>query len=170
MRKKSHAQDILLSRKQIARVNRDIVFYIVDIDLFKNVNDIYGHPRGDVLLIEAAQRINAAMRKSDTLIRWGGEEFLVVSFPTERGKAETLAQRIMSNFSERSFNLGDSIHIHKTCSVGWAPFRWFVREPTALDYDEVLKLADRALYMAKESGRNCAVGLICSRLTKSCVK
>ena len=140
--------------------NRDIVFYIVDIDHFKNVNDIYGHPRGDVLLIEAAQRINAAMRKSDTLIRWGGEEFLVVSFPTERGKAETLAQRIMSSFSERSFNLGDSIHIHKTCSVGWAPFPWFVREPTALDYDEVLKLADRALYMAKESGRNCAVGLI----------
>jgi diguanylate cyclase (GGDEF)-like protein len=140
--------------------NRDIVFYLVDIDHFKSVNDLYGHPAGDAMLVEAARRINSAMRKSDTLIRWGGEEFLVVSFPTRRSEAETLARRIMSEFSERPFDLGNSILVRKSCSVGWAPFPWFAGEPNALDYEEVLKLADRALYAAKDSGRNCSVGLI----------
>lgn len=138
--------------------NRDLVFYLVDIDHFKSVNDIHGHHIGDAMLVEAAQRIGLAIRKSDTLIRWGGEEFLVISYSTERDKAEVLAQRIMEEFSSRPFDLGDSIEIYKTCSIGWAPFPWFVDESTALDYEEVLKLADRALYMAKESGRNCAVG------------
>jgi diguanylate cyclase (GGDEF)-like protein len=142
------------------RFNRDIVFYLVDIDHFKSVNDLYGHPVGDSMLVEAARRIGSAMRKSDTLIRWGGEEFLVVSFPTERSEAETLARRIMSEFSERPFELSDSIQVRKTCSVGWAPFPWFVAEPAALEYEEVLKLADRALYIAKEAGRNCAVGMV----------
>lgn len=140
--------------------NRDIVFYLVDIDHFKRVNDLYGHPAGDAMLVEAARRIGSAMRKSDTLVRWGGEEFLVISYPTERSEAETLARRIMCEFSEQPFDLGDAIHLRKTCSVGWAPFPWFVAEPAALNYEEVLKLADRALYTAKESGRNCAVGLV----------
>jgi diguanylate cyclase (GGDEF)-like protein len=143
-----------------AFLNRDIVFYLVDIDHFKSVNDLYGHPVGDTMLVEAARRIGSAMRRSDTLIRWGGEEFLVVSFPTDRREAETLARRIMSEFSERPFELGNAISVRKTCSVGWAPFPWFVADPGALGYEEVLKLADRALYAAKEAGRNCSVGLI----------
>src|SRR5579859_1838564 len=140
--------------------NRDIVFYLVDIDHFKSVNDVYGHHIGDAMLVEAARRIGSAMRKSDTLVRWGGEEFLVISCPTEREEAEILARRIMEEFSSQPFNLGDSIQIQKTCSIGWAPFPWFVKDPAALDHEEVLKLADRALYMAKESGRNCAVGSV----------
>jgi diguanylate cyclase (GGDEF)-like protein len=153
------ASELIDAEKRRKFPNRDLVFYLVDIDHFKNVNDLYGHAVGDALLVKAAQRINAAMRKSDTLIRWGGEEFLVVSYPTERCEAETLARRIISNFCEEPFDLGGTIQIRKTCSVGWAPFPWFVAAPHALNYEEVLQLADRALYMAKESGRNRAVGL-----------
>jgi diguanylate cyclase (GGDEF)-like protein len=140
--------------------NRDIVFYLVDIDHFKSVNDLHGHHIGDSMLIQAARRIRSVMRQSDMIVRWGGEEFLVISYPTERDQAEILARRIMEEFSTRPFTFADSISIRKTCSIGWAPFPWFVKDPAALDYEEVLKLADRALYLAKESGRNCAVGSV----------
>jgi diguanylate cyclase (GGDEF)-like protein len=157
---RQYAEQPVRDTENKGSLNRDIVFYLVDIDHFKSVNDLYGHPAGDAMLVEAARRISSAMRKSDTLIRWGGEEFLVVSFPTRRSEAETLARRIMSEFSERPFDLGNSILVRKSCSVGWAPFPWFLGEPNALDYEEVLKLADRALYAAKDSGRNCSVGLV----------
>jgi diguanylate cyclase (GGDEF)-like protein len=139
--------------------NRDIVFYIVDVDHFKDVNDRFGHLAGDTMLIEVARRINSVMRRSDKLVRWGGEEFLVISYPTERTEAQTLASRIMSAFSERPFDLGNSIQLRKTCSIGWAPFPWFVDAPEEINYEKVLWLADRALYAAKSAGRNRAVGL-----------
>ena len=71
--------------------NRDLVFYLIDIDYFKQVNDRHGHDTGDKLLVELARRISSAIRHSDALIRWGGDEFLVASRYTDRGDAVTLA-------------------------------------------------------------------------------
>ena len=109
-----------LRKKQFP--NRDIVFYLVDIDHFKSVNDLHGHHIGDAMLIEAARRIRSVMRQSDMIVRWGGEEFLVISYPTERDQAEILARRIMEEFSTQPFTFADSISIHKTCSIGWLLF------------------------------------------------
>ncbi|MGA8151942.1 MAG: GGDEF domain-containing protein [Terriglobales bacterium] len=75
--------------------NRDLIFYLIDVDHFKEVNDRYGHDVGDLVLIEITRRISAAMRYSDELIRWGGEEFLVVSRYTNRDEANTLATRVL---------------------------------------------------------------------------
>ncbi len=134
---------------------------MIDADNFKDVNDRYGHDVGDKVLVEMARRLSSSIRHSDVLVRWGGEEFLIVSRYTDRREAELLAQRVLSAVADTPFSLGEAGGtIYRTCSLGWASFPWFVENPRAVLYEEVLTLADRALHRAKESGKNCAVGML----------
>lgn len=140
---------------------RDLVFYLIDADNFKEVNDRYGHDVGDVVLVEMARRVSSSIRHSDVLVRWGGEEFLIVSRYTDRAEAELLAKRVLSAVADSPISLGSSQErIYRTCSMGWAAFPWFPDNPRAVSYEEVLTLADRALNKAKQSGKNCAVGMM----------
>lgn len=139
---------------------RDLVFYLVDADNFKEVNDRYGHDVGDRVLIEMSRRLSSSIRHSDILVRWGGEEFLIVSRYTDRAEAELLAQRVLSAIADTPFQVRDSGEtINRTCSLGWAAFPWSHENPRALCYEEVLTLADRALNRAKQSGKNQAIGM-----------
>ena len=139
---------------------RDLVFYLVDLDHFKEINDLYGHDVGDGVLVEVAARLGNVVRKSDWLIRWGGEEFLIVSREGDRQQARLLAERILSVVSREPIDLGKGRSVWRTCSVGWAVFPWLLAAPDAVSYDEVLRLADRALLLAKRSGRHQSVGLL----------
>jgi diguanylate cyclase (GGDEF)-like protein len=140
--------------------NCDLIFYIVDIDHFKDVNDEYGHDRGDCVLSEVARRLTQVVRDSDRLIRWGGEEFLLISRDADRTRGDVLAGRIMASVASEPFDLGGGQSVRRTCSVGWAPFPWFPDSARTLSFTEVLKLADRAMYLAKQSGRNRSVGAV----------
>jgi diguanylate cyclase (GGDEF)-like protein len=139
--------------------NRDLVFYLIDIDHFKLVNDRFGHQQGDALLVQVAARISSAIRYSDVLIRWGGEEFLVVSRFSDRENAEVLAKRILLAIGTEAFQLSSG-SIRRTCSIGWAIFPWSPEDPEAVPYQDVLRLADQALYQAKNAGRNTAIGVL----------
>lgn len=140
---------------------RDLVFYLIDADNFKEVNDLFGHDVGDAVLVEMARRLSSSIRHSDVLVRWGGEEFLIVSRYTDRNEAELLARRVLSAIADTPFRLGGSEKtVRRTCSLGWAAFPWFTDNPRAVTYEEVLTLADRGLNRAKQSGRNCAVGMM----------
>jgi diguanylate cyclase (GGDEF)-like protein len=143
--------------------NRDLVFYIIDTDYFKQVNDHYGHDAGDKLLVEMARRISSAIRHSDALIRWGGDEFLVASRYTNRGDSATLAARVLNFVGRDPFEIEGSASIRCTCSIGWAVFPWFEDQAEAVSHEEVIRLADWALYQAKKAGRNQAVGLLPTR-------
>lgn len=139
---------------------RDLVFYLVDADNFKEVNDRYGHDVGDKVLMEMARRLSSSIRHSDILVRWGGEEFLIVSRYTDRAEAELLAQRVLSAVADTPFQVSESGEtIIRTCSLGWAAFPWSHENPRAVSYEEVLTIADRALSRAKQSGKNQAVGM-----------
>lgn len=140
--------------------NRDLIFYLIDLDHFKEVNDRYGHDVGDRVLVEVTRRLGTAIRYSDALIRWGGEEFLVLSRYTNRDEAARLAARVLTAIGGEPFELADGESMVRTCSIGWAAFPWFVRNPEAVDYEEVLHLADFALYQAKKMGRNQAIGML----------
>lgn len=142
--------------------NRDLIFYLIDADCFKEVNDRYGHDLGDRVLAETARRISSAIRNSDVLIRWGGDEFLVVSRYTDRIEAETLASRVLDAVAGTAFELQNH-HLQRSCSIGWAVFPWFLDAPAEIPFEEILQLADSALYEAKTAGRNCAVGMLPSR-------
>jgi diguanylate cyclase (GGDEF)-like protein len=140
--------------------HRDLLFFLVDIDHFKLVNDEYGHDAGDHVLVQMAQRLNTVVRESDFLIRWGGEEFLVVCRSAQRNDAALLAARILKAINGAEFDLGNGRRLSRSCSVGWATFPWLPPACSNLSVDEVLRLADRGLYLAKQRGRNQAVGLV----------
>jgi diguanylate cyclase (GGDEF)-like protein len=142
------------------RDHRDLLFFMVDIDHFKHVNDEFGHDAGDRVLIQIAQRLTRLVRESDFLIRWGGEEFLVVFRAAERNDGALLASRILKAVNSAEFDLGNERRLARSCSVGWAAFPWLPPVCSDLPVDEVLRLADRGLYMAKQQGRNQAVGMV----------
>jgi diguanylate cyclase (GGDEF)-like protein len=140
---------------------RDLVFYLIDADNFKEINDQYGHDIGDKVLVEIARRLSSSIRHSDILVRWGGEEFLIVSRYTDRAEAELLAQRVLSAVADTPFDLdAPGKTIYRTCSLGWAAFPWFTEKPRLVSYEEVITIADRGLNRAKQAGKNRAVGML----------
>ena len=139
--------------------NRDLIFYLVDLDRFKSVNDRHGHRTGDLVLVETARRLQGVLRRSDFLVRWGGEEFLVVARASERRQADVQARRLLEAVGGTPFSLGE-LSLVQTCSIGWAPFPWLEERPRDARIEEILGFADRALYEAKRSGRNGAVGYV----------
>ncbi len=140
--------------------HRDLVFIMVDVDFFKEVNDLHGHPAGDRLLQLVAQRLSTVVRKSDVLVRWGGEEFLIMSRSTDPGGTPAFCSRVLEVMSLEPFDLGHGITVKKTCSVGWAPYPWSRAAFEAICAEEVIALADAALYRAKALGRNQGVGYV----------
>ena len=139
--------------------NLDLLIYLLDIDRFKNFNDRAGHPAGDAVLVELAQRLRDVARASDAVVRWGGEEFLLISRWTDRASGDVLAARILTAVGGTPFTLGPGRTATVTCSVGWAPYPWHPDFPEAVSFAQVVSLADRALYLAKREGRDRAVGV-----------
>lgn len=137
----------------------DIVFFMVDLDHFKSVNDTYGHACGDMVLIQMRDRLQSVFRESDYLVRWGGEEFLVVARTCNRKDAPTVAERIRQVVSNSPFVLLDDVTISRTCSVGYAAFPFLPRQPHLMTWAQVVNFADQGLYIVKKSGRNACIGI-----------
>lgn len=142
--------------------HRDLVFIMVDMDFFKEVNDLHGHPAGDRLLQLVAQRLSTVVRKSDVLVRWGGEEFLIMSRSTDPSGTPAFCKRVLEIISSEAFDLGHGIMVRKTCSIGWAAYPWCRDAYEALCAEESIALADAALYRAKSLGRNQGIGIVAS--------
>ena len=133
--------------------------FLVDLDHFKQVNDTHGHAAGDAVLRETAARLKVAMRTSDLIFRWGGEEFLIVARGAKDLPRNEIANRIVRMMSQEPFNIGTDKPLPKTCSVGFATYPFYPDNPTAIPLDAVIELADLSLYRAKQTGRNRAVGV-----------
>ncbi len=157
MRRVSH-QDI--SAETERRRQQDVLFYVLDIDYFKNINDRYGHEAGDQVLIEVSGRLHQVVRESDFVMRWGGEEFLVVARENNRVGGPIFAERILNAIGSEPVTLADGRQLQVTLSAGWAPFPFMSQGPSQTTEEEVIRLADRALYLAKDAGRNRAIGLL----------
>ncbi|MBW2277435.1 MAG: diguanylate cyclase, partial [Deltaproteobacteria bacterium] len=138
---------------------RDLIFFLIDLDHFKRVNDHFGHRVGDDVLIETSKRLKETLRKSDLLLRWGGEEFLIVCRDTNRDQGQVVAERILELVGGAPFEVDGCEPFHRTCSVGWSALPAYREHPGVLSYENVLELSDKALYVAKETGRNRAVGV-----------
>jgi diguanylate cyclase (GGDEF)-like protein len=141
------------------QVPLDLLFFMIDLDHFKAVNDRLGHAAGDSVLRQMKGLLGSCTRDSDTVVRWGGEEFLVVGRRAGRADASAMAERIRSAVERHRFELGDGRSIRCTCSVGCAAFPFSTSLPAALDWEAVVAIADHCLYAAKRSGRNAWVEL-----------
>jgi diguanylate cyclase (GGDEF)-like protein len=133
---------------------------MVDIDHFKLVNDQYGHTAGDQVLQQVAEILRGATRDSDTVVRWGGEEFLVVARNAARRESAILAERVRAQLAEHVFTLEDGTTLRRTCSVGFTFYPFVPTVPNLLSWEQVLDIADHCLYAAKRGGRNAWVGLL----------
>lgn len=146
---------------------KDLVFFMVDLDHFKLVNDQHGHAAGDCVLVQMQQRLREVFRQSDYLIRWGGEEFLVLARATDRDDAALVAERIRAAVAGRPFELPDGVLLTKTCSIGFACFPFLPSEPRLLTWSQVVELADQSLYLAKHAGRNAWAALCSTDQTRT---
>ncbi|MFO1341261.1 MAG: two-component regulator propeller domain-containing protein [Burkholderiaceae bacterium] len=140
-------------------VDTDCVFFLVDVDHFKRVNDAHGHAVGDAVLVQFGRRLRSVLRESDYLVRWGGEEFLAVARDTDRARAEELAERMRAVVADVAFATEHGEPLPVSCSIGFACLPFVIARPHAFGWQEVVRLADMALLAAKRSGRNTWVGL-----------
>jgi diguanylate cyclase (GGDEF)-like protein len=136
------------------RGHGDLIVLMVDLDHFKNVNDTHGHAAGDAVLVDLAVLLLETFRSSDVVVRWGGEEFLVVVRFVDRAHAGELAEKLRAAVAAHPFTLPDGTILRRTCSIGVAVWPHSPSSPHALPWERVVDLADAALYEAKRSGRN----------------
>ncbi len=135
--------------KKAARSNHIVALLYLDLDQFKDVNDTLGHHIGDILLVEAARRLNSYVREVDTVARLGGDEFTIIMGDLDNANAvERVANDILKKLAE-PFYLGDETAFIST-SIGITFYPRDASEPS-----EMLKNADQAMYAAKKLGRNC---------------
>jgi diguanylate cyclase (GGDEF)-like protein len=153
-------RELLDHRLDRSHVNIDLVLVMVDLDHFKEVNDTYGHAAGDLVLQQVALILKEATRDSDTVVRWGGEEFLVVARNAARKEAIVLVERIRSRMAAHAFDIGDGRVLRRTCSIGFALMPFLCAEPDFMNWEEVVDVADQCLYVAKHAGRDAWVGVM----------
>lgn len=175
-------------RSQQDGTGHGLAIYLFDIDHFKQINDTRGHDAGDEVLIEFGRRLAAAIRETDMLVRWGGEEFLLVARLEKSGDHQRVAERIRSTIADRPFLLANGTQQAVTCTIGAfvypqtdaAPARSRPAAPArnappedqpdvpqtppagdagAVPWTALVQLADAALYTGKREHRNCWVSI-----------
>jgi diguanylate cyclase (GGDEF)-like protein/hemerythrin-like metal-binding protein len=134
------AMEISLARRRKGPVS----LLLFDLDHFKRVNDTYGHATGDLVLVELVRNVREQLRESDALIRWGGEEFIVLTPATRLEGAMSLAEKIRVAVATHAFSQIGQM----TVSIGVAEFT------AGMNFDTWIHCADEALYQAKAEGRN----------------
>lgn len=139
-------------RAQLAmsvRNSNNLGLMMADIDHFKNINDTYGHSVGDSVLMHVAELMNLNLRASDWVGRYGGEEFLIIASESPEKDVSRVAERLRLAIANNPFRAGEQT-IHSTISIGIANARG-IESPTP---ETLVKIADAALYRAKNNGRN----------------
>jgi diguanylate cyclase (GGDEF)-like protein len=132
---------------------------MLDIDWFKKINDRHGHESGDAVLRRLAEILRSAVRESDEIIRWGGEEFLIVALQADHRQLMEMAERIKDSIAETAIAIPSGETLHITCSLGVSAFPSSEKGFDLFNWQDILNLADNALYMAKAGGRNRIVSV-----------
>lgn len=133
-----------------------LLIAVMDIDHFKAINDQHGHEAGDKVLVEVARRLQAIARGGDFVLRWGGEEFLLLSRSVIHDDAPRVLQRMLRALARIPFDVGTAA-LPVTASIGAISFPPGERAAAELAIDRAITLADAALYRAKRAGRNRAM-------------
>lgn len=138
--------DVEIDRSK--RYKNPLSFVLVDVDDFKNINDTYGHQKGDIVLYGIAQSLLKNIRKADILFRYGGEEFAIILTHTDMEGAKLIAERLRAAIQGLVFASEQLKSLKVTISLGISQFR------KDLSQEELLEKADKALYAAKNQGKN----------------
>lgn len=141
---------------RVTRENSIAALAVIDIDFFKEINDTYGHNVGDEILVEIAKSLNTNKRDYDFLARFGGEEFLLWLPNTEVSEAATVCERMRAQIEQLTLSEKPiTISIGLTCYSSEVNHEEKPKSRPHEKVDELINQADKALYKAKDSGRNC---------------
>ena len=146
--------------REIERAQRDqspIALMLLDVDYFKEINDRHGHLAGDSALKEVAHRIRSSVRPQDTVIRYGGDEFLVFMGNCDAVTAKVIANRMLSRVSAEPIQYNDT-QLNTSLSIGVATLHAAM---PGTDFHQIIQAADSALYVVKKSGRGKAEFIVC---------
>ncbi len=148
--------DYVLDRelKKVRHADKPVSLLMIDVDCFKTINDVYGHPAGDAVLEHIGAIMKKNFRNVDLPARYGGEEFAVILPDTDRDQAVAIAERLRNKIAEYKFPV-DKGFISATISIGGAT--WSSREKGDASPERLIGAADRSLYQAKQRGRNVTV-------------
>lgn len=144
-------------RREESADNPDCLI-LLDIDLFKHINDTWGHAAGDSVLTEIAARLKKSVRDSDMVLRWGGEEFLIYSPKSNPSQITRLVDRVLRAIGDSPVKVAD-LQIPVTVTAGFISLPFSGVPESACDWEKTLQIADMALYLGKAHGRNRAYGL-----------
>lgn len=150
--RRSLNRQALLDLERCKRDGRTFSVMIIDIDFFKSINDSYGHQAGDKVLVEFSGWLKSEIRSSDFAARFGGEEFVVLFNGIDNGLLTKIANQMNCRLAEKLFEVAPSKTVNMTISIGIA-----CSEKSGLDWEQLLSLADKRLYKAKQQGRNQVV-------------
>ena len=128
---------------------KEYAIMMIDIDHFKHINDNYGHDVGDKVLVSLSNELKSQLRENDILVRYGGEEFLILVHKKEDANFYLIAERIRESIMQHKIQ-GIQQNITVTISIGINPYPFYAK-----NFDEAVKITDEQLYSAKSSGRNC---------------
>ena len=139
----------------------DGTLYLIDVDHFKQINDQCGHAGGDTVLVEIARRLRHTLRDDDLIVRWGGEEFLVLVRPLPQAEAEALAQRLLCALADTPvMHEGKPVPVSASIGFGLFPMRTSApQSDLEINWERAISLVDTAMYMAKAHGRNGACSI-----------
>jgi len=144
------------SEQEIARAyryQRNLSILLLDVDNFKEINDLFGHQRGDDILIEIVRTMSKTVRSTDMIFRFGGDEFVLLLVETDGAEAGKTAERIRAELEEIPVGIHEGVKINVSISVG-------VTSLEAEDsHSSMLQRVDRALYQAKDAGKNRVIRL-----------
>ena len=145
-----------LIENRVDSYRKESVFAILmlDIDHFKRVNDLYGHTTGDLVLVAFSKILTDSVRTDDVVIRWGGEEFIILLKNLRREKATEVAEKIRKNVESFPFRTESGKTIWITASIGMAFTPFFDHAPNLMGLDSVISITDLALYNSKNKGRD----------------
>jgi len=133
--------------------------YILDLDNFKRINDAHGHLVGDHILARTSAIVRQVCRESDLMVRWGGDELLILTRGCTPNSLTGLARRLANTINAHPFTLPDKGTVMQTCSIGFTCYPFSPKTPGALSWEATVQIADQALHTAKSSGRGAWVGL-----------
>ena len=147
-------------------LNSALAFLLLALDNFKWINDLVDPLAGDKVLVQTANILRRECREGSILVRWGGDEFMVVGHFSQREQVQKLAERLLKSIQEELYDPRQIKEPPLGCSIGFATYPFILDQPGELSWEQVVAITDKALYAAKDSGGGSWVGMLSTDKTK----